>query len=290
MPEISVVIAAFNKEQSIRNTLDSILQQSFVDYEIIVVDDGSVDQTASVVKAVDYSNVKYFHQDNQGVTAARNKGVELSSGRYLTFLDADDWVAADWLEQFYSLLSSGNFDIVFCDVEVRDQSKQTKKVTKARFPYRDTVEDRNGLFLTGAFCVERDFFVRLGMYDSCIRFGENAELSFRCQQVQPRIGFTEQTGLYYEISGSGGGKNYRNRIVDTLYIIQKHTAHFNKHPHALRLYYQSVAVGYQQLRSFGKAAFYFLKAWIVQPANVRHLVQACRAVGYALLPFLYSSR
>lgn len=290
MPSISVIVAAYNKQASIPKTLESLMNQTFRDFEIILVDDGSTDQTGTVAAQWESPLLHYYYQENKGVTAARNKGVELSRGRYLTFLDADDWVAPDWLEQFYRLLQTEQFDIVFCDVEVIDQLKKSSKRTKARFPYRGTIEDRNGLFLTGAFCVQRTFFIQLGQYDPKIRFGENAELSFRFQLVRPRTGFTDQTGLFYEITGTGGGKNYRNKIEDTLYIIQKHPVYFQQDPHALRVYYQSVAIAYQKLNHFGKAVVYFIKAWIVQPAHVRHLLQAVRALLYLFLPFLHAQK
>ncbi|HMO33789.1 MAG TPA: glycosyltransferase family 2 protein [Saprospiraceae bacterium] len=276
MPFFSVVIAAYNKAQTIRTTLDSLHQQRFSDFEIIVVDDGSVDETATIVKGYTSSNLKYVYQENQGVTAARNKGVACSSGRYLSFLDADDWVAPDWLEQFHLLLGTGQYDIAFCDVEVRDQSKQTVKVTKARFPYRDTVEDRNGLFLTGAFCVERDFFVKLGMYDSNIRFGENAELSFRFFKNKVRRGFTDSTGMYYIISGFGGSKNLKNKVNDTLYILNKHRDLFKRYSELEVPYLQSIASSYFELGEYSNSFKYYFKSWLLRPFSLRKFLRIFR--------------
>ncbi len=277
LPFFSVIIAAYNKAQSIRTTLDSLLRQTFADFEIIVVDDGSVDETAMVVRRYASSNIKYIYQENQGVTAARNKGVEWSSGRYLAFLDADDWVAADWLEQYYCILSTIEYDFVFCDVEIRDQTKQKSKVTKARFPYRDTVEDRNGLFLTGAFCVERNYFLKIGKYDSRIRFGENAELSMRTIQGKPFVSFTDKIGLYYEIGIDGGSKSWENRINDTLYIISKHAEFFIEYPHVKRLYIQSIAFAYEKKKEYRKAIKFHFKSWKMRPLYIHNISRLIRA-------------
>ncbi|WP_434222130.1 glycosyltransferase family 2 protein [Limnospira platensis CENA597] len=95
-PRISVVMPAYNCEQYIAEAIDSVLAQTETDYEIIVVDDGSQDQTRSVV-ATYHSQVRYVYQHNQGVSVARNHGLSLARGEFITFLDADDYFFPDTL-------------------------------------------------------------------------------------------------------------------------------------------------------------------------------------------------
>lgn len=92
MPRFSVIIATYNRSHLLKRALISLLNQSFNDWEAIIIDDGSVDDTKEVMKcflALD-SRFRYFYQDNQGVDVAKNMGVRLSQGQWITFLDSDD--------------------------------------------------------------------------------------------------------------------------------------------------------------------------------------------------------
>ena len=103
--KVSVIVPVFNSSQYIGATLDSIINQNFDGFEIIVVDDGSSDNSLEIINeklnAADIPNT-VFHQENQGVSAARNKGIELSKGDYLVFVDADDYITPNHLEQLYN--------------------------------------------------------------------------------------------------------------------------------------------------------------------------------------------
>ena len=88
-PKISVIIPAYNSQQYIRASLESVLEQTYSDYEVIVVDDGSTDDTKGAVLAVD-GPVQYIYQSNGGPSAARNTGIGAARGELICFLDADD--------------------------------------------------------------------------------------------------------------------------------------------------------------------------------------------------------
>jgi glycosyltransferase involved in cell wall biosynthesis len=94
-PLVSIIMPVYNGEKYIREALQSVLNQSWDDWELVVVDDGSTDQTAKIVQSILDKRVKYFHQNNQGQTSALNYGLSLSSGDYITTLDADDWLPQD---------------------------------------------------------------------------------------------------------------------------------------------------------------------------------------------------
>ncbi|WP_419802496.1 glycosyltransferase family 2 protein [Mucilaginibacter sp.] len=92
-PLVSVIIPCYNQGIYLEKAIESVFSQSYLHFEIIVVDDGSADQTKEVVQK--YSSVKYIYQTNQGVSAARNNGIKNSNGKLLVFLDADDWLLPD---------------------------------------------------------------------------------------------------------------------------------------------------------------------------------------------------
>lgn len=101
-PLVSVIIPCYNHGGYLSQAIESVLNQTYSNVEIIVIDDGSVDDTALVAKK--YEKIKYHHQQNQGLSASRNKGLELSKGDFIVFLDADDWLLAEAVSQNLQML------------------------------------------------------------------------------------------------------------------------------------------------------------------------------------------
>ena len=98
MPTISVVIPAYNAAKTILETIDSVRQQTFSDFEVIVINDGSNDNTAELVNAVADDRLRLFSYENGGAAIARNRGIDHVSGEFIAFLDADDLWTPDKLE------------------------------------------------------------------------------------------------------------------------------------------------------------------------------------------------
>jgi glycosyltransferase involved in cell wall biosynthesis len=108
MPRVSVIIPAYNAAEHISGALESIFDQTFRDFEVIVVDDGSTDNTKEVVRAFQgKENVRYFYQRNGGQSSARNLGVREARGEYLAFLDADDLWMPEFLERMVAKMNDG---------------------------------------------------------------------------------------------------------------------------------------------------------------------------------------
>ena len=101
-PKISVIVPVYNSEQYLPKCIDSILSQTFTDFELILVNDGSKDGSGDICDqyAQKDNRVRVFHKENGGVSTARNKGVELSEGKWLCFIDSDDWVEKTYIEDF----------------------------------------------------------------------------------------------------------------------------------------------------------------------------------------------
>ncbi|MGM9700426.1 MAG: glycosyltransferase family 2 protein [Prevotella sp.] len=101
---ISVIIPLYNKQDTVARTLNSILSQSFAEFEIVVVDDGSTDHSAAVVQGYADARIKYFRKQNGGISSARNHGIDCSRYPWIMFLDADDWLLDDALLTFKNLI------------------------------------------------------------------------------------------------------------------------------------------------------------------------------------------
>ena len=117
MPEISVIIPVYNVEEKIERCLGSLQNQKFSDFEVILINDGSSDRSGKICD--EYASmdkrIKVIHQKNQGVSVARNIGISIARGKYITFVDSDDYVSRDFLYSLYSDIVSCNADIAICN-------------------------------------------------------------------------------------------------------------------------------------------------------------------------------
>ena len=137
--KVSVIMPAYNSEVYIRESIDSVLAQSFTDFELIVVDDGSTDTTAAIVKSYADSRIRLIRQANQGVSVARNTGLEAAQGQFITFLDSDDLYYPDFLKTLYHLVQSNQTDMSFSNYSESYYAEDMHKtdVTKIRCFIKD---------------------------------------------------------------------------------------------------------------------------------------------------------
>lgn len=133
-PKVSIVIAAYNAESFIENTLHSLVTQTWQNIEIIVIDDGSTDATGTLVHRLSEtdSRIILINQKNKGVSAARNHGLKAATGDYVFFCDADDWLELDAIESFVRVAETTGADVVTADHYVNTSSSQTRKTVFSR--------------------------------------------------------------------------------------------------------------------------------------------------------------
>lgn len=131
-PEITVVIPAYNASRYIGDAINSVCKQTFNNWELIVVNDGSKDNTGDIVNGfLTDSRIKLISQENKGVSAARNTGIKAAKGRFITFLDADDYYLSDNLKKKYEvLINNESIDFVYCDVIQCDDKLTDVRVEK----------------------------------------------------------------------------------------------------------------------------------------------------------------
>ncbi len=110
-PKVSICVPTFNRKDYLRETLDSIFAQTYKDYEVVVVDDGSTDGTAEMLKQSNYP-VRYYWQKNSGDAAARNKMIELAQGEYITFVDSDDLLMHDAVERMMNVMEAEGGEVI----------------------------------------------------------------------------------------------------------------------------------------------------------------------------------
>jgi glycosyltransferase involved in cell wall biosynthesis len=124
---VSIIIPVYNVEQYLRKCLDSIINQTLKNIEIICVNDGSADNSAEILKeyAAKDSRIILINQENKGLGAARNKGMEVADGKYIGFIDSDDWVDENYFKAMYDAAEAYNADMACCGV-VRVYRHKTK--------------------------------------------------------------------------------------------------------------------------------------------------------------------
>lgn len=139
--KVSVIIPVYNLEGYIGRCIQSILNQTLKDIEIIVINDGSTDKSEEIILSYakkDY-RIKYIYQCNQGVSVARNKGINAACGEFLTFADGDDYMKSPMLEEMYELANQEHYDIVFCTFS--QYSNEFCYPTSNYIPYYEYIEN-----------------------------------------------------------------------------------------------------------------------------------------------------
>lgn len=141
-PKISIIVPVYNVEKYLRRCLDSILAQTFADFECICVDDGSPDGSGKVLDEYAEKDSRFvvIHKDNGGVSSARNAGLDVVHGEWIAFVDSDDWVENFYLEDMYNSAINNGSDLVFCALTKHHRNKiLTEDIVlpsdKKEFPY-----------------------------------------------------------------------------------------------------------------------------------------------------------
>ncbi len=122
MDLISAIVPVYNVEKYLYRCVDSILKQTYENFELILIDDGSPDNCSQMCDELSEkdSRIKVIHQENQGLSAARNSGIKIAKGNYLTFIDSDDWISNTMFEDLINLIKEKNADISICNFIVTE--------------------------------------------------------------------------------------------------------------------------------------------------------------------------
>ena len=128
-PQISVIVPVYNVEKYINRCVDSILSQTFHNFELLLIDDGSEDESGKICDeyAKKETCIRVFHKVNEGISATREFGIQHALGTYIQFVDSDDWIDQDMLEMMYNKVLNSNADIVGCNFIQEDKDKSIRR-------------------------------------------------------------------------------------------------------------------------------------------------------------------
>lgn len=180
---ISIIIPLYNKAESIATALDSVLAQTYQDFEVVVVDDGSTDDGVAIVEKYTDSRIRLIRQDNAGVSAARNRGIAEAKGAYVAFLDADDEWMPVFLEEIVVLQKEFPASRAHATRYVQCQNGAKKNIVLNKLPftsehgvltnYFEVASCSHPPVWTGAVCIERALLNEIGGFPVGVKSGED---------------------------------------------------------------------------------------------------------------------
>lgn len=214
---ISVVIPLYNKEMYIRDTIKYVLDQSFQEFELIIVNDGSVDESVSIVKEFDDPRVKLINQQNKGVSSARNRGISEAKYNYVAFLDADDKWLSNHLEEIYKLIcdfehQAGAFVTNFARAYVDGSFVNNRKYNEL---HRGIIKNyfkkvlKKGVIHSSSVCIKKSVFNEIGLFVEKFSYGEDIDLWNRIARKY-MIAYSPVVTEFYQMGTMNNASNIKN--------------------------------------------------------------------------------
>lgn len=231
MPRFSVVVPAFDAERFVGEALNAVASQTCTDYEIIVVDDGSRDRTASVVmqwaKAHGGISLQLVRQENSGIGAARNAGIAKAQGDYVAFLDADDLWSEHKIEVVSAFLSGHpQIDLVCHDERLEEEGRHPTLLVHGPYTTYEDLLFRGNTLSTSAVTVRRELMNALGGFSTDLRFNgvEDYECWLRTAKAGSRIAYLHQVLGMYRVHGGGITSQADVHCANLINVLRHHYA------------------------------------------------------------------
>ncbi len=242
MTFFSVIIPLYNKEKYVLNTIKSVLNQSFQDFEIIIVDDGSTDQSLQVINSVNNPKITIIQQKNQGASIARNNAIQASKGNYIATLDADDLWENNHLLELKKCINACPEAVLYCtNYNIKRHDGFITK-SKFNFNYEDTcliVKDFfkaniiNFIPTSSSVAFKKEDFLKINGYNTRLRTGQDIDLWIKFGLIG-QIAFNPKVTMLYNYfdQSSLSNKNYNE---DRLLLINNYRSE-EKNNASLKLY------------------------------------------------------
>ncbi len=214
-PEVSVIITTYNRCQYIISAVESVLNQSWHDFELIVVDDGSSDKTSELLLPY-AAKVEYIYQKNAGVSSARNTGIKKASGKWIAFLDSDDIWYKDKLKKQMDMVTKKNIDICFSAVDLNQRtSSPVLKYTNAVFdePF-NLILKKDLVLYVQAMLIKKELLDRVGLFNEKLQVAEDTDLIYRLAFETP-FGYISEPLVYIN------RQNQRKGLIEILPQVRK---------------------------------------------------------------------
>ena len=225
MPSVSVIIPTFRHRDFVLTSLESVFAQTFTDYEVIVVNDGSPDDTGELLKPLVASGkIRYIEQANQGQAAARNRGLAEAKGKFIAFLDDDDLWPKDKLSwQLEELLKDPTTGVVAGIAEVIDESEKPLGMSQQRFGNLQLTElfHGNPIMSPGQTLIRADLLRDIGGLNNRIWGCDDWDLWFRAS-AKAKLVMCDRVGLRYRLHAGNAGNNAARMLQNSILVVETH--------------------------------------------------------------------
>jgi glycosyltransferase involved in cell wall biosynthesis len=235
MTTVSVIIPVFNGATFVERSIGSVLTQTFQDFEIIVVDDGSTDNTAQVVQAITDDRLQYIYQSNQGPSAARNNGIQHTRGEFVAFLDSDDcWLPTKLEKQLQRFRQIPIAGLVHCSANIVDVNGNIIRYQEAHLEGQclESLLMQNSI-VTSSVMIPRIVFNQVGCFCESVKHGEDWELWMRIASAFS-VAAVREPLVVYVFMPEGFGKNSLAMRNDMLYYFDEAFGSYASHLAHLR--------------------------------------------------------
>lgn len=223
MPRVSVTVPCYNSEPFIAETIESVLAQTFSDFEIVVVDDGSQDRTGEIVQSFGDSRIRYFYQENQGLAKTRNRLIELAEGEYVAFLDHDDvWLPQKLERQIALFQRQAELVLVYADCYVIDVTGRIiSRWSRREKLFRGWVFERllmANFIPLATVVMKKAVFQEVGEFLP-YRIAEEYDVFLKCAARYP-FDYVDEPLACYRIHPGQSSKNYEIALRELVMIYE----------------------------------------------------------------------
>lgn len=268
---ISIITPTYNRAHLLPRMVDSVLNQTYKNWELIIMDDGSTDNSREIIEGYDDSRIKYFSGNNTGASTKRNEGVEKANGSYIIFLDSDDEVKQDWLSYFADKISIDKAQIISCAWEKHDYDGN---LVETGFPKNQGALFNNIVinFLAGTLMIKKCYFIESGGYDTQLRSGQHTELLIRFLPIFEKynveiVAIKKSLVIIHLHKGERIRNNFDGIFLGSTRTLDKHKLLFEKHLEMHFNYTSIAAVMAMRTGRIKEAKELTLKALKLKPYN-----------------------
>lgn len=262
LPKVSVVIPTHDRPELLKKAVQSVLSQTYQDFEIIVIDDGIKNRAEDVIKNFNESRIKYIQHDSEkGGSVSRNTGIKASSGQYIAFLDDDDQWVPNKLEKQMEVFEKTGPDVGFCFSAVTNIYTDHQEISRVPEGIADyfqvTLANFKG-FLTVTLIVKKEVFDRVGYFDESLPSHQDIDLAIRIAKSFKGLGINEPLVDVNMTPHEQVGRSLEKKIAGREIILKKHSSEMPRsvlaqHYFNLGLLYRTAGQYKNAKQNFGKA-------------------------------------
>ena len=220
--KVSVIVPIYNVEKYLRKCLDSLVNQTLKDYEVILVNDGSPDSSQDIIDeyVVKYPCIKAYKKENGGMSSARNLGLNYATGEYIAFVDSDDYVEETFLEKMYSKAKSTDSDVVICDYYALNEDEKRYMKCHMNYSPDEKIEYLLSPPMVWSKLIKKSVMDKVKFTEGI--FYEDLDICMRLSSFVEKISFVDEPLYNYYLQHSGSimtQKVFNNHLLDIFTVL-----------------------------------------------------------------------